>query len=320
MVSVGQRRQRRSALLDGRERRPEALQRVERLAEEAVDARVVELLQGDARREDHVGVARTVPRHLVPDVLTVALPGVGADLVSQLVVVGDVVAVGAAKPLVDVAPAAAALIPHPLHGAVAHREGGLQSAAERRQHRLRHHGIALHGPDAHEEQPDGRALLAKYVAQYADQPPGEVVVLHGVAVFVRDELLVPRHRVGVDGRRGEELHTLRQVHDQSVREEVLGVHDEGDAHRAVAETVGDVGLHGAHVKERARGHARHRIGIDHPHVGRADRRPLHRSVRSPRIVLRRCAPGRAQRPHEGQDKQQALHVNCRLSCSRSRPP
>ena len=65
------------------------------------------------------------------------------------------------------------------------------------------------------------------------------------------------------------------------------MHDEGDAHGAVAEPVRDVGLHGADVEQRAACHARHGIGIDHPHVGRADRAPLQpRGVGTPRVILR----------------------------------
>ena len=314
MVLFGQSGQSRSAVLGRGQRIPIAFQFIEGLAEELLHVGLVELAQGDARGGQHVGVARTVPRDLVPDVLAVTLPGIGTYLVSQFVVVGDVVAVGAAEPAVDVAPVAA----DAAHRAVGHRERGLQPPSERRHHRLGHHGVALHSPDRHAQQADGRTLLPQHVAQGADDAPVEVVVLHGMAVFVGHELFVPRHRVALDGRRGEELHTLGEIHHQSVRLEILGVHDEGDAHRAVAEAVGDVGLHGADVEQRAPGDGRHGVGIDHPHVGRADRRPLHRRVRPPRVILGGGALGTADGDERREQEQQPAHVSCRLFCSGSR--
>ena len=314
VVLFGQRGERHGAVPGFRQRIPVAFQFVEGFAEELYDVGLVEFAQRHARGGQHVGVARPVPRDLVPDVLAVAFPGVGADLIAQLVVVGNVVAVGAAEPAVDVAPVAA----DAAHRAVGHRERGLQSPSERRHHRLGHHGVALHSPDRHAQQADGRTLLPQHVAQGADDAPVEVVILHGMAVFVGHELFVPRHRVALDGRRGEELHTLGEIHHQPVRLEILGVHDEGDAHRAVAEAVGDVGLHGADVEQRAPGDGRHGVGIDHPHVGRADRRPLHRRVRTPRVILGGGALGTADGDERREQEQQPAHVSCRLFCSSSR--
>ena len=326
MVALGQRRERRGAVLGLRKRIPEALQFVEGLTEELRHIRVVIFLQPGPGRGDQVGVARSVPSHPVPDVLTVALPGIRADLVTQFVVVGDVVAVGAAEPLVDIAPVARspAVAPHAPHRAVGHREGGLEPPAERRHHRLGHHGVALHGPDRHAEQADGRSLLPEHVAQGADHTAVEVVVLHGMAVLVGHKLLVPRHRVAVNGRRSEELHTLREIHHQSVRLEILRVQDEGDAHRAVAEAVVDRRTHRTHVEERPGGQGRSRVGIDHPYVGGADRRPLHRGVGTPRVILRGGALHARQQTRQqaesGKDLfRMAHHVRSPPFCSRSRP-
>ena len=301
IVALRHRDQRTGALFGNGQRGPVALQIVERFAEERRDVGAVVFLERDARGRQHVGVARAEAGHFVPDVLAVAVVGVGADLVAQLVVVGHVVAVRAAEPFVDVpAVAAPAVGADAAQGPVADRERGLQPPAERRHRRFGHHGVALHGPDGHAEQSDGRPLLSEQVAQHADHAPVEVVVLYGVAVFVGHELLEPRHRVAVDGRRREKLHALGQVHDQTVRPEVLGVHDERNAHRAVGEAFGDGGLHGADVEERAPRHGVHRVGEDHPHVGRADRRPLHRSVRAPGVVLRRGVPHPAEQARDEQ--------------------
>lgn len=229
--------------------------------------------------------------------------------------VGDIVAVGSAEPLVDVAAVAAPLViaPHASHGTVAHRERRLQPAAERRHGGFRHHGIALHRPYRHAQQADSRALLPEDIAQGAYHAAIQVVILHRMAVFVRHELFVPRHGIAVDGRRSEELHTLGQVHHQPVRLKILGVHDEGDAHGAVAEPVRDVGLHGADVKQRAACHTRHGIGIDHPHVGRADRAPLQpRGVGTPRVILRPGFRRDAQGAQEQCGIQQPAHLRSRL--------
>ena len=314
VVLFGQRGERHGAVPGFRQRIPVAFQFVEGFAEELHDVGLVEFAQRHARGGQHVGVARPVPRDLVPDVLAVAFPGVGADLIAQLVVVGNVVAVGAAEPAVDVAAVAA----DAAHGAVGHRKRRLETAAERRVHRFGHHGVALHGPDRHAQQTDGRPLLSEHVTQGADDAPVEVVVLHGVAVLVGHELLVPRHRIAVDGGRGEEFHALGKVHHQSVRLEILGMHDEGNAHRAVAESVTDVGPDRADVEQRAPGDAGDRIGIDHPHVGRADRRPLLRRVRTPGVILGRGAFGTAQRAQQRQEEKQPAHVTNRLFCSGSR--
>lgn len=240
--------------------------------------------------------------------------------------VGDVVAVGSAEPLVDVAAVAAPLViaPHTPHGTVAHRERRLQPAAERRHGGLRHHGIALHRPYRHAQQADSRALLPEDIAQGAYHAAVQVVILHRMAVFVRHELLVPRHRVAVNGRRSEELHTLREIHHQSVRLEILRVQDEGDAHRAVAEAVVDRRTHRTHVEERPGGQGRSRVGIDHPYVGGADRRPLHRGVGTPRVILRGGALHARQQTRQqaesGKDLfRMAHHVRSPPFCSRSRP-
>ena len=314
MVPLGKRRERRGAVVLRGQRRPVAGQGVERRMEKLRDVGAVKLAQRHARGEDHVGVARAVPRHLVPDVLPVALPGIGTNLVPQFIVVGNIVAVGAAEPPVDVA-AVGADAPQ---GAVGHREGGLQPAAERRHHRLGHHRVALEHPDRKAQKPDRRALLSEHVARHADQSPVEVVVLHGMAVLVGHELLVPRHRVAVDGRRGKELHALGEVHHQPVGAEVLGVHDERNAHRAVAESIADRGTHGIDVEERAPGDVAHRVGIEDLHVGRAQRGPLLRRIRSPGIILRRGVLREARRAERCEEEKQSAHVRNRLFCSGNR--
>ncbi len=191
------------AVLRPGQRRPEAVQVVERVAEEALNARAVELAERHGRGEEQVGVAHAVPGHLVPDVLAVARVGIGAELIAQPVVVGHHVAVRAAEPLVGVA----APVREVAQRAVFDREAGLERASVGGHGRFGHHRVALDGPHGHEEQADGGALLAQQPARRADHAAVEVVVLHGVAVFVRHELLDPRHRVAVDGGRREELHT-----------------------------------------------------------------------------------------------------------------
>ncbi len=230
----------------------------------------------------HVGIAGAVPSHLVPDVFVVFFVGVGADLVAQFVVVGHMAEVRAAEPAVEVVAVAADVV----QGAVGHRERGLQSAAERRHGRFGHHGVALHDPDGYAEQADGRPLLPEDVTQRTDDTPVQVVILHRMAVFVGHQLLVPGHRITFDRRRSEEFDAFGQVHDQTVRPEILGVHDERDAHRAVTESVADVGLHGADVEKRAGREVGYRVGIDHPHVGRADGRPPEvRRIGTPGVIL-----------------------------------
>lgn len=107
-----------------------------------------------------------------------------------------------------------------------------------------------------------------------------------MAVLVGHELLAPRHRITLDGGRREELDALGQEHDQPVRAEILGVHDERDAHGPVAEPVADVGPDGADVEKRAGREVGNRVGIDDPHVGRADGGPPEVGrVGTPRIIL-----------------------------------
>ena len=322
VVSFGHRHERRGAVPGSGQRIPMTFQRVEGLAKKFTDIRAVIFFKRDTGRGQHIGVARTEPRHPVPHVLVVTRIGIRTYLVSQFVMVGDIVAVGSAEPLVDVAAVAAPLViaPHASHGTVAHRERRLQPAAERRHGGFRHHGIALHRPYRHAQQADSRALLPEDIAQGAYHAAIQVVILHRMAVFVRHELFVPRHGIAVDGRRSEELHTLGQVHHQPVRLKILGVHDEGDAHGAVAEPVRDVGLHGADVKQRAACHTRHGIGIDHPHVGRADRAPLQpRGVGTPRVILRPGFRRDAQGAQEQCGIQQPAHLRSRLFYNGSRP-
>ena len=66
------------------------------------------------------------------------------------------------------------------------------------------------------------------------------------------------------------------------------------------------------------GDAGDRIGIDHPHVGRADRRPLLRRVRTPGVILGRGAFGTAQRAQQRQEEKLPAHATNRLFCSGSR--
>ena len=275
---------------------PVVVQPVERLGEERTHVGAIEFFQRDRGGEDHVGVAGPVPRHLVPDVLAVARVGVGGDLVAQVVVIGHVGAVRAAEPAVDVAAAAHGVA----EGAVLHGERRLQRTAERRHLRLHLHGVAFDEPDGQQQQSHGRTLLSEHVAQPLDDAAVEVVVLHGVAVFVRHELLVPRHRVAVDCGRGEELHALGQPHHQPVRAEVLGVHDERDFQRPVAESVADRGPRGLDEMERAPCDRAGRVGEDDLHVGGADRPPAQRGgVGPPAVILRpRDGRGEQQRCHE----------------------
>ena len=272
----------------GRQGVPVVVQPVESLCEKFAHAGLVEFLQRDRRGEDHIGVTDAVPRHFVPDVFAVAHIGVGGDLVAQMVVVGYVGAVRAAEPFIDIAAAADAVA----DGAVLHRERGLQRTAERRHLRLHLHGVAFDQPDGKEEQSHGRTLLSEDVAQPLDYAAVEIVVLYGVTVFVRHELFVPRHRVAADRGRGEEFHTFGQPHHQPVRTEVLGMHDEGNLQRSVAEPVTDRGTCGFDEMKRAAGDGARRVGEDDLHVGGADRPPMQRGgVRSPAVILRPCEGG-----------------------------
>ena len=258
------------------------MQLVERTAEEVGDAGPVILLQGDAGGEEDERIARAVPSDLVPHVLAETLVGIRTDLVTQLVMIGHVGAVGTAEPTVEVATVA----PDVVHGPVGERKRRLQTPAERRHGRFGHDGVALHGPDGHAQQTDGRPLLPEDVTQGADEPAVEVVVLHGMAVLVGHELLAPRHGITLDGGRREELDALGQEHDQPVGLEILGVHDEGDAHGPVTEPETDVGPDGADVEERTGGEVGNRIGVDHPHVRRTHGGPPEVGrIGTPRIIL-----------------------------------
>ena len=132
VVSLGHGYERRGAVPGSGQRIPMTFQRVEGLAEKLTDVRTVIFFERDAGGGQHIGVARTEPRHPVPHVLVVTRIGIRTDLVSQFVMVGDIVAVGSTEPLVDVAAVAAPLViaPHASHGTVAHRERRLQPAAE----------------------------------------------------------------------------------------------------------------------------------------------------------------------------------------------
>ena len=118
--------------------------------------------------------------------------------------VGDKVAVGAAEEFVRIA----ILVHNVAHSAVFEREARLQGTTERRSLRFAHRGVTLYHPYRHKYQSYGRALLSQKVAEELYHADVEVVVLHRVAILVRHELLNPRHRVAVDGGRGEKLHTL----------------------------------------------------------------------------------------------------------------
>ena len=282
VILFGQFAQRRGGVLHLGKRGPKVVQLVERAAEKVRNACAVILFQGHAGGEEDIGVARAVPRDLVPDVLAETGVGIGTNLIAQLVLVGHMAAVGTAEPAVEVATVAADVV----HRPVGERKRRLQSAAERRHGGLGHDGVALHGPDGHAQQTDGRPLLPEHITQRADEAAVEVVVLHGMTVLVGHELLAPRHRIALDGGRREELDALGQEHDQPVRAEILGVHDERDAHGSVAEPVADVGPDGADVEKRAGREVGNRVGVDDPHVGRADGRPPEVGrVGTPRIIL-----------------------------------
>ena len=207
-------------------------------------------------------------------------------LVAELVVVGDKVAVGAAEEFVAVAVAAGDVA----HSTILERETWLQGSTERRELRFAHRGVALHHPQRHKYQSDGGTLLTQQITQEFDEAHIEVVVLRRVAVLVRHQLLEPRHRVALDGGRGEELHTLGQPHYQSVGVHILGVDDKWDIERRQFESVVDVGAHLPCEVERRETYLVGAFGVDYARLLTLRLSPLEAcGVCSPTVILgKRC--------------------------------
>ena len=255
---------------------------------------LVEALHTEVCRCDDVWVTHRIAHHLVPHIFVKLGVGVGGDLVAELIVVRDILAVGAAEPLVDTT-----IESNVSHCTVVYRKAWLQGTSKRRHLRLGECGIALQTPQWHKEESDGRALLSEDVTKNFDEAAVEVVVLDGVAVFVGSELLEPRHRVAVCGGRGENLHTLREPHHHTVRREVLGVNDEWNLHRAMAEAEADGWLHSLSVVHHLVTESACCVGVDNidfipfelvpAHIGR---------VGTPRVVLCRSGICPNQR-HDG---------------------
>ena len=99
------------------------------------------------------------------------------------------------------------------------------------------------------------------------------------------ELLVPGHRVALDGGHGEELDTFGQVHHQAVGVGILGVQHKGNLHRAIAEALTDGGLHGVDVVKCTCRELGGRIGGNDANVVALALLPLHGGIRAPGVIL-----------------------------------
>ena len=137
--------------LHGRQRVPVVGQRAEGAAEEVERGEAEEFLHRKPRRHDHPRMPRAVGGDVVADDASGNLVAAGHHLISQLVVVGDEVAVGAAEELVDVS----VFGYYVAHGAELECESRLQGPAERRGLGFGHGGVALDHPQRHEEQAYG---------------------------------------------------------------------------------------------------------------------------------------------------------------------
>ncbi len=279
----------RGRVLRGGQRGPVVGQRTERAAEQIARGEAEELAHGESRRDHHPRMARSVGRYLVAYHPSRRLVAVRHELVAELIVVGDEVAVGAAEEFVGVAVFGG----YVAHSAEFEREARLFAAAERRRLRLGHGGVALDHPQRHVEQADGGALLPEQAAEELHESHVEVVVLHGVTVFVRHQLLDPRHRVAVDGGSRKKLHALGQPHHQTVRAHVLGVHDERNVERGQAVAVRYVRLHYLDKTQGRESYLGRMVGIDHIGALGFGAHPSEtRGVGAPAVILRAGAFGR----------------------------
>ena len=176
----GRRQNRGAVRLDGL-RAPEAGQVVQRRAGDPVHRGPVILAQRPFGRQDRIRTPRPVIGHARPHVVAVSLPRPGHQLIAELVMVGNIVPVRPAEPLVERKP----LLPLGQIGPVLDRKRRLKRAPERRHLRLGHHGVALEKPDRNEHRADETGLLPEHVPEPLHKTAVQIAVLHGMAVLVR---------------------------------------------------------------------------------------------------------------------------------------
>ena len=184
-ITGNRRRQRFAAVRFDGLRTPEPSQLVERVARDLVDRRAVVLMQRPLRRQNGIGIFRTVFRDPRPHIVPVLFARPGGQLITELVVIRNIILIGTAKPLVE----REFLRPFGQVGAVFDRKRGLQRTAERRHLRLVHHSVPFEEPDRQQHRTKQTRLLSDHVTDPFHEPPVQVAVLYGVPVFVGYQLL-----------------------------------------------------------------------------------------------------------------------------------
>ncbi len=274
--------QRHGRLLDVGACLPVGHKLVERILQQAETGAAEEFFQHPVRRDYHIRTTRGKPCYAVAHDLAVTRVTAAAYQVTEAVMVGDIIPERAAEPLVLVGKAPQDIAV----GAIGHRETRLQAAAECRHLGLRHYRIALDHPQRHEYEAYGRTLLPEQIAQDLHHAAVEVVVLHGMTVLVRHELLLPRHGVARDGGRREKLYSLGQPHYKAVRTKIHRMYDQRDRHLPVAVTERYVAADGIHIVHRPARYALGRIGIYDAVVLAAKRPPRQRGgIGAPTVIL-----------------------------------
>ena len=200
-------------------------------------------MQRPLRRQNGIGIFRTVFRDPRPHIVPVLFARPGGQLITELVVIRNIILIGTAKPLVE----REFLRPFGQVGAVFDRKRGLQRTAERRHLRLVHHSVPFEEPDRQQHRTKQTRLLSDHVTDPFHEPPVQVAVLYGVPVFVRHQLFEPR--LGERGRRRNrlQLDPFRRPHHDPVRNEIFGMQNYREPQRAVLEPVGNMRPHRVHI-------------------------------------------------------------------------
>ena len=219
--------------------------------------------------------------------------------------VGDVILVRAAKPLVRIL----VDIGNVAIGAIGHCERWLQTATKCRHLGLGKYRITLDNPQRHHQKSYCRALLSEQIGQTLENTSVEVAVLCSVAIFVGYKLLEPRHRVALDIGRREELDTLWQPHNKTIGAEVCRVYHERNRELFVFVSIVDILLYGIEVVHHSRCDILCRIGVYHPVFVALHLFPAETCrIGTPAIILRHSTLCIYQRAESHQDKyQESFH-------------
>ena len=303
-IAGGRGRNQRSAVRTGRQRIPKCLQVAEGMPQHLSRAGFVILAQRPMRRKDRIRVFRTVPRHAVPDIVAVTLAGPCGHLITQLIVIGNVILVRPAEPFIGhISFGAFGHI-----GAVSDRKRWLQRAPERSHLRLGLYGVAFEQPHRNQRLADQARLLADEPAQRFHKGAVQIAVLDGMARLVRHQLLEPRLGIGSQVRDQFELHPLGRPHHDAVRIEILGMQYRRDLQRFVAEPVGHRRRNTLHHRKHLRSAPAEIIGINDLASRPFDLHPANTGRRpAPVIVL---PPGRKRRaacPQATQTQEKSAH-------------